>query len=221
MCCGFLQLEILLFARPFFRYRLAGTARVAGAIPGASSVRSTWRRSRNQVTTRWYRRPCIFTFFTTSSPTADGRRWHPHAGGRPLPLRSREVRSRHPAGNPTVHPDPRNPTGNVWTAELLAMAVICERYGILIVPDEVHRDLVFGEGQRHVPMAMLDEAIARNTLVCSAPSKTFNVAGLSLRQHFHRQSTPPAGLLDAMRAQWGLPRQHHGHRCARGGLPPW
>ncbi|CAM8753314.1 aminotransferase class I/II-fold pyridoxal phosphate-dependent enzyme [Burkholderia pseudomallei] len=73
------------------------------------------------------------------------------------------------------------------------MAVICERYGILIVPDEVHRDLVFGEGQRHVPMAMLDEAIARNTLVCSAPSKTFNVAGLSCANIFianprHRQA---------------------------------
>lgn len=75
---------------------------------------------------------------------------------------------------------PHNPTGNVWTREeLLAMAAICERHGILIVSDEVHQDLVFGEGRRHLPLAMLDDAIANNTIVCTAPSKTFNLAGLS------------------------------------------
>lgn len=81
--------------------------------------------------------------------------------------------------------NPHNPTGNVWTRdELLAMASICERHGILIVSDEVHQDLVFGEGARHWPIAMLDEAIARNTIVCTAPSKTFNIAGLACANIF-------------------------------------
>lgn len=90
--------------------------------------------------------------------------------------------------------NPHNPTGNVWTREeLLAMAEICERHGILIVSDEVHQDLVFGEDKRHLPMAMLDEAIAQNTIVCTAPSKTFNIAGLSCANIFipnahHRQA---------------------------------
>ncbi len=90
--------------------------------------------------------------------------------------------------------NPHNPTGNVWTREeLLSMAEICARHGILIVSDEVHQDLVFGEGQRHVPMAMLDETIAQNTIVCTAPSKTFNIAGLSCANIFipnprHRQT---------------------------------
>jgi cysteine-S-conjugate beta-lyase len=81
--------------------------------------------------------------------------------------------------------NPHNPTGNVWTRdELLTMATICERHGILVISDEVHQDLIFGEGKRHVPFAMLDDAIAENVIVCTAPSKTFNIAGLSCANIF-------------------------------------
>lgn len=81
--------------------------------------------------------------------------------------------------------NPHNPTGNVWTREeLLTMASICERHGILIVSDEVHQDLVFGEGKRHVPLAMLSDAVAQNSIVCTAPSKTFNIAGLACANVF-------------------------------------
>lgn len=75
--------------------------------------------------------------------------------------------------------NPHNPTGNVWTQdELMTMASICERHGVLVLSDEVHQDLVFGERQRHIPFAMLDHAAAENSIVCTAPSKTFNLAGL-------------------------------------------
>lgn len=90
--------------------------------------------------------------------------------------------------------NPHNPTGNVWTRdELLTMASICERHGILVISDEVHQDLIFGEGERHVPFAMLDDAIAQNSIICTAPSKTFNIAGLSCANIFianerHRQA---------------------------------
>ncbi|GAB3630186.1 aspartate aminotransferase [Pandoraea terrae] len=75
--------------------------------------------------------------------------------------------------------NPHNPTGYVWTQdELMTMASICERHGVLIVSDEVHQDLVFGAGKRHIPFATLDHAAAENSIVCTAPSKTFNIAGL-------------------------------------------
>lgn len=81
--------------------------------------------------------------------------------------------------------NPHNPTGNVWTREeLRMMASICERHGILVVSDEVHEDLIFGEGKRHIPFAMLDDAVAQNAIVCTAPSKTFNIAGLSCANIF-------------------------------------
>lgn len=76
--------------------------------------------------------------------------------------------------------NPHNPTGSVWTREeLTSIAAICERHNILIISDEVHQDLVLSKDRRHIPMAMLDETIAQNTITCTSPSKTFNIAGLS------------------------------------------
>ncbi|RRH81172.1 pyridoxal phosphate-dependent aminotransferase [Variovorax beijingensis] len=81
--------------------------------------------------------------------------------------------------------NPHNPTGNVWTREeLLTMASICARHDILVISDEVHQDLVFGVGKVHVPFAMLGDSVAQNVVVCTAPSKTFNVAGLSCANIF-------------------------------------
>jgi cystathionine beta-lyase len=94
--------------------------------------------------------------------------------------------------------NPHNPTGNVWTRdELMTMASICERHGILVVSDEVHQDLVFGEGTRHLPFAMLDHHVARASIVCTAPSKTFNVAGLQCANMF----IPDKRIREAFQAQ--------------------
>jgi cystathionine beta-lyase len=74
---------------------------------------------------------------------------------------------------------PHNPTGNVWTREELAkLAEICLSNNILMLSDEIHSDLVFGR-HRHMPTASLGKDIARNTITFIAPSKTFNLAGLS------------------------------------------
>jgi len=75
--------------------------------------------------------------------------------------------------------NPHNPIGRVWTSEeLYKLAEICLKNNILILSDEIHCDLVL-PGFTHTPMAMLSEIIAQNTITCIAPSKTFNLAGLS------------------------------------------
>jgi cystathionine beta-lyase len=74
---------------------------------------------------------------------------------------------------------PHNPTGNVWhKEELMKLADICMRNNTIIVSDEIHSDLIF-PGQKHLPLASISKDIAENTLTCMAPSKTFNLAGLS------------------------------------------
>ena len=74
---------------------------------------------------------------------------------------------------------PHNPGGMVWKREELeALAEICIRHNIIVVSDEIHADLLF-DGQLHTPYAMLSEEAAQSTVVCMAPSKTFNLAGLS------------------------------------------
>jgi cysteine-S-conjugate beta-lyase len=75
--------------------------------------------------------------------------------------------------------NPHNPVGRVFRQdELEKMAEICLRHGITICSDEIHCDLVFS-GHQHIPMAALNPEIARNTITLMAPSKTYNIAGLS------------------------------------------
>ncbi|HMD90214.1 MAG TPA: MalY/PatB family protein [Anaerolineaceae bacterium] len=75
--------------------------------------------------------------------------------------------------------NPHNPIGRVFRPdELEHMAEICLRHQVVICSDEIHSDLIFS-GQRHVPIAALQPEIAQNSLTLIAPSKTFNIAGLS------------------------------------------
>jgi cystathionine beta-lyase len=73
---------------------------------------------------------------------------------------------------------PHNPVGRVWTKdELERLGTICAKHNILVVADEIHSDLIF-PGHTHVPLASISEQFAANSITCTAPSKTFNMAGL-------------------------------------------
>ncbi len=75
--------------------------------------------------------------------------------------------------------NPHNPGGMAWTrAELSELACICLENNILIISDEIHSDLIF-EDFKHTPLAGISDEIAQNCVVCMAPSKTFNMAGLT------------------------------------------
>jgi cystathionine beta-lyase len=74
--------------------------------------------------------------------------------------------------------NPHNPVGRVWTQdELTHMGEICLRYGVIVISDEIHQDFIF-PGHRHYVFAALDRRFANITITCTAPSKTFNLAGL-------------------------------------------
>ncbi len=72
---------------------------------------------------------------------------------------------------------PHNPVARIWTAEeLLRIGEICLSHGVLVVCDEIHHDFVFqGEHQVFVNLKKEFEQIS---VTCTAPSKTFNLAGL-------------------------------------------
>ncbi|MDR1748872.1 MAG: pyridoxal phosphate-dependent aminotransferase [Spirochaetaceae bacterium] len=72
---------------------------------------------------------------------------------------------------------PHNPVGRVWNREELArLASICDRNNVLVVSDEIHCDLLFGES-RHIPFGTLNSETRGKWVVATAPSKTFNLAG--------------------------------------------
>ncbi len=73
---------------------------------------------------------------------------------------------------------PHNPIGRVWTRdELTRMGEICLSHGVTVVADEIHSDFVF-PGHKHVNFATISPEFAANSVTCTAPSKTFNLAGL-------------------------------------------
>jgi len=75
---------------------------------------------------------------------------------------------------------PHNPTGRVWTFhELEQLAAVVERHDLWVVSDELHCDLLLDEGARHRPLAALFPELAKRTITLWAPSKTFNLAGLT------------------------------------------
>ena len=73
---------------------------------------------------------------------------------------------------------PHNPGGRVWKKdELLKISQICLAHDVLVVADEIHSDIVF-TGNQHTVYANLSEEAAQNSIICTSPSKTFNLAGL-------------------------------------------
>ncbi|MFQ6793886.1 MAG: MalY/PatB family protein [Thomasclavelia sp.] len=73
---------------------------------------------------------------------------------------------------------PHNPISRVWSKEELEkVAKICLENNIIILSDEIHEDLIM-PGYKHTPVATLSEEIADITVTCTAPSKSFNIAGL-------------------------------------------
>ena len=72
---------------------------------------------------------------------------------------------------------PHNPVSRVWTKEELCQAAeICKKHGVIMIVDEIHCDFVY-EGYHHTSFGTLSE-YADNAVICTAPSKTFNLAGL-------------------------------------------
>lgn len=73
---------------------------------------------------------------------------------------------------------PHNPVGRAWNKEELSrLANLCVKYGVKIVSDEIHSDLLLF-GHKHIPLASLGKEISALCVTCVAPSKTFNLAGM-------------------------------------------
>lgn len=77
-----------------------------------------------------------------------------------------------------IHCNPHNPVGRVWTKEeLTQIGELCVRYGVTIVSDEIHSDLIL-YGNKHIPMACVSQEVAGITITGISATKTFNLAGL-------------------------------------------
>jgi cystathionine beta-lyase len=76
--------------------------------------------------------------------------------------------------------NPHNPVGRAWSLEELRLIVdFCKRHNLILVSDEIHCDLILDPGVKHHSILKVDPWCHENSLTLMAPSKTFNVPGLS------------------------------------------
>ncbi|MCE7698800.1 MAG: pyridoxal phosphate-dependent aminotransferase [Methanobacterium paludis] len=76
--------------------------------------------------------------------------------------------------------NPHNPVGRLWKKEeIIRAGEIAIKNGVVIISDEIHCEILF-KGNKHTPFASISKEFEQNSIVCMAPSKTFNLAGLEV-----------------------------------------
>lgn len=88
------------------------------------------------------------------------------------------IKAKDPLVKLIILSSPHNPVGRVWSQEeLTRLGEICIKNDVLVVADEIHGDILF-PGFKYIPFASISKEFAHNSITCTAPSKTFNLAGL-------------------------------------------
>lgn len=78
---------------------------------------------------------------------------------------------------------PHNPVSRVWEEEeLVRLGDLCVQHQVIVVSDEIHADFAFRG--KHRVFATLKKEYAERSIICTSPSKTFNLAGLNLSNIF-------------------------------------
>lgn len=99
---------------------------------------------------------------------------------------------------------PHNPVCRVWTAqELRRLGEICRKHQVTVISDEIHCDFTF-PGHDHVPFVKACPQMQEHTIICTAPSKSFNLAGLQVSNIF----VPGARLREAFRKEMDIVSYH-------------
>ena len=157
-----------------------------GVIPALSAAVRAFSRPGDEIILQ---EPVYFPFFSVVTQNGckivnnalkfDGKRYT-------MDLRDLESKFRPAAGSRMTHSrakaiifcNPQNPIGRLWTkTETTRTGEIVIRNGGIVISDEIHCEILY-KGYKHTPFAAISDEFAQNSVVCMAPSKTFNLAGL-------------------------------------------
>ncbi len=76
--------------------------------------------------------------------------------------------------------NPHNPVGRMWDKEeQIKFGEIVLKHGGVVISDEIHSEIVMSD-KKHIPFASISKEFEQNSITCFSPSKTFNIAGLSV-----------------------------------------
>lgn len=85
--------------------------------------------------------------------------------------------------------NPHNPVGRVWCREELErMGDICLKHNVFVISDEIHSDFVYGSN-KHTVFSTVKKEFELNCAICTAPTKTFNLAGLHIANTYISDDT--------------------------------
>lgn len=91
-----------------------------------------------------------------------------------------EAKAKDPNNKILLFCSPHNPVGRVWTEEeLRKVSDICLRNNVTMLSDEIHFDITL-PGITHTVYSKLSEEAGQNCIIFTAPSKTFNLAGMQI-----------------------------------------
>ncbi|QAA33165.1 MalY/PatB family protein [Clostridium manihotivorum] len=91
-----------------------------------------------------------------------------------------EKKAKDPNNKLLILCSPHNPVGRVWKKEeLLKVGKICSDNNVIIISDEIHSDLI-RKNIKHTPLEVAFPEYKTGIITATAPSKTFNLAGMQL-----------------------------------------
>lgn len=94
--------------------------------------------------------------------------------------------------------NPHNPIGKIWDYETLEkIGLLCLRHQVLLISDEIHADLTAPQ-KRYTPLLSLPDSIVQNSIICYAPTKTFNLAGIHSAMAIVKNETIRSKLIRAL-----------------------
>ena len=150
-----------------------------GVVPGLNFIVKRFTQPGDGVLVQ---PPVYYPFYTAASNngrvavhnplTYDGRRYHMDFDQLERCLAEKNVKL-------AILCSPHNPVGRIWSeAELVRFASLCREHGVMVVADEIHHDLIHPD-HSFTPFGRLEQEFRENAIICTAVSKSFNLAGLA------------------------------------------
>lgn len=152
----------------------------SGVVPAVSAVIKAMTRPGDRVLVQTPVYNCFFSSIRNNGCVAEEAHLVYKDGTYSVDFEDFERRCAQPDVTAFLLCNPHNPAGRVWTRnELTRMGDICRRHNVFVIADEIHCDLTM-PGYSYTPFASISDDFLMHSATCTAPTKTFNMAGLQI-----------------------------------------
>lgn len=163
-----------------WRMRREWVIYTTGVVPAVSAVIKAMTAPGDKVLVQTPVYNCFFSSIRNNGCLMADNKLVYHDGTYSIDFDDFERKAADPSVKVFLLCNPHNPAGRVWTKEeLTRMGDICMRHGVFVLSDEIHCDIVM-PGYRYTPFASISEDFLMHSATCTAPTKTFNIAGLQI-----------------------------------------